>query len=99
MLYNNGVYGESLRIGEAMMDNYITLSVGETHHLRAGKDRITYAGMLSENIYSIAQRKTAGYRGFAWNLFFDRRQTEINIDGVRIFVEHVTPEEIRFRKG
>ena len=52
----------------------ITLSVGQTHHLKTGKDRIIYAGMVSENVYSIAQRKADGYRGYGWNLFFQRRR-------------------------
>jgi len=53
--------------------------------------------MPSDNVYSIVQKKTNGYQGFAWNLFFPRRKQEITIDGVNIFVEEVTPEEIRFR--
>jgi hypothetical protein len=81
------------------MDNYITLSVGEMHHLRTGKDRILYAGMPSENAYSIVQKKAEGYQGFAWNLYFNRRQTEISVDGVQLYVEQVSPEAIRFRKG
>ena len=81
------------------MENYISLAVGETYHLRQGKDRITYAGMPSENVYSIAQRKASGYQGFAWNLFFRRNMTDITIDGVKLLVENVTLEEIRFRKG
>jgi len=40
----------------------VTLPVGQTHHLKFGKDRITYAGMVSEDVYSIAQRKDSGYR-------------------------------------
>ena len=39
------------------MDNSIVLSVGDTYHLRSGKDRIVYAGMPSEKVYSIVQRK------------------------------------------
>ena len=41
----------------------ITLAVGQTYHLRRGKDHITYAGMVSENVFSIAQQKMDGYRG------------------------------------
>jgi len=81
------------------MDNYISLFVGETHHLRQGKDRIIYAGMPSEGVYSIVQRKASGYQGFAWNLFYGRNQTDITVDGVRLIIENVSPEEIRFRKG
>ena len=79
------------------MDRSTVLAVGESYHLRMGKDRITYAGMPSEDVYSIVQRKTSGYQGFAWNLFYSRRKTDINIDGVDIIVESVSPEEIMFR--
>ena len=79
------------------MDKSVLLSVGETYHLRSGKDRIVYAGMPSEDVYSIVQRKASGYQGFAWNLFYPKRKSEIIIDGVNILVENVTPDEIRFR--
>ena len=79
------------------MSKPITLSVGEDFHLKRGKDHIVYAGMPSDNVYSIVQKKEKGYQGFAWNLFFPKRKQEITIDGVNIFVENVTPEEIRIR--
>jgi len=79
------------------MDNLITLSIGDDFHLKFGKDYIVYVGMPSENVYSIVQKKTNGYQGFAWNLFFPRRQQDIMIDHIKVFVESVTPEEIRFR--
>jgi len=77
----------------------IVLSVGESVHLRQGKDHIYYAGMPSENVYSIVQKKAAGNQGYAWNLFYSRKQQEITIDGVNIFVENVTPQEITLRIG
>ena len=83
------------------MDKLITLSVGDEHHLRSGKDHIVYAGMPSEKVYSIVQRKRkfAPYIGwgFAWNLFFLKEQSTIRIDGVNIMVENVTANEIRLR--
>jgi len=79
------------------MSKPITLSVGDDFHLRRGKDHIAYAGMPSDNVYSIVQKKASGYQGFAWNLFFPKKKQEITIDGVNIFIENVTPEEIRFR--
>ena len=80
------------------MDNSVTLSVGDTYHLRFGKDRIVYAGMPSERVYSIVQVKWEFfYRGYSWNLFFPKEQSKIRIDGVNILVENVTPEEIRLR--
>ena len=79
------------------MERSMVLAVGETVHLKMGKDRITYAGMTNEDVYSIVQRKASGYQGFAWNLYFPRRRSDINIDGVDIIVESVSPEEIMFR--
>ena len=78
----------------------ITLSVGQTHHLRRGKDRIIYAGMPSEEAYSIVQLKNAAMsNAMSWNLFFSNRQRNITIDEVSINVERVTPEEISLRVG
>ena len=78
------------------MSRTLVLSVGDTHHLQLGKDRIVYAGMPSDKVYSIVQMKWEFfYRGYAWNLFFPREQNKIRIDGVNIVVESVTPEEIR----
>ena len=79
------------------MQETVTLSVGQGFHLKRGKDRITYAGMVSEDVFSVAQRKANGYQGYAWNLFFQKRQQHITLDGVNIDVENVNPEEIRLR--
>jgi len=78
----------------------VVLAVGESVHLRRGKDHIFYAGMPSENVYSIAQKKRGSpYQGYAWNLYFPKKQQEITVDGVSIFVENVSPGEIRLRIG
>lgn len=83
------------------MDNSVILSVGDTYHLKMGKDRIVYAGMPSKDVFSIVQRKREwmpyGWAGYSWNLFFPREQSKIRIDGVDIQVENVTPDEIRLR--
>ena len=39
------------------MNGVVTLSVGDIHSLRFGKDRIIYAGMPTPDVYSIAQMK------------------------------------------
>ena len=85
------------------MDRLAVLSVGDAFHLKRGKDRIVYAGMPSEKVYSIVQRKRnfvpyAAW-GYAWNLFYPKEQSKITIDGVNILVENVTPYEIRLRVG
>jgi len=83
------------------MSEHVVLSVGQDFHLRRGKDHIIYAGMPSDSVYSIVQRKRQfvpyAAWGYAWNMFYPRIQQNITIDGVDISVENVTPEEIRFR--
>ncbi|MDD5082232.1 MAG: hypothetical protein PHU08_02540 [Dehalococcoidales bacterium] len=80
------------------MNNSVVLSVGDTYHLRLGKDRIVYAGMPNENVFSLAQMKWEFfYRGYAWNLYFPKGQSTIRIDGINILVDSVTPAEIRLR--
>ena len=80
------------------MNNSVVLSVGDAYHLRLGKDRIVYAGMTNENVFSIVQMKWEFvYRGYSWNLYFPKGQDKIRIDGVNIMVENVNPNEIRLR--
>jgi len=83
------------------MDNLVVLAVGDTYHLRSGKDNIIYAGMPSEKVFSIVQikRKFLPYAawGYGWNLYYTKGQGTISIDGVNIMVDSVTPEEIRLR--
>ena len=73
------------------------LAIGEELHLKFGKDRIVYAGMPTDEVYSIAQRKNSGYQGHAWNLFYPKNRRDIMIDGVKIYVESVTPDKIELR--
>ena len=80
------------------MDRFLVLSVGDMHKLALGKDRIIYARMPSEKVFSIIQvRWEFFYRGYSWNPFFATSRSEIRIEGVNILVEHVTPDEIRLR--
>ena len=80
------------------MDNSVVLSVGDTHRLKLGKDRIVYAGMPNENVFSFVQMKWEFmYRGYSWNLYFPKGQSTIRIDGINIQVENVTPSEIKLR--
>lgn len=80
--------------GLPVTEKTVLLSIGEQFHLKSGKDRIIYAGMPSENVYSIAQRKAYGYQGYSWNLYYPKNKRDITLDGVRVYVEKVTPDEI-----
>jgi hypothetical protein len=75
----------------------VVLAVGEEYHLRQGKDRIVYSGMPSEEVYSIVQKKASGYQGYAWSLFYSKRRRDITVDGVKFYVERVTPDEMEIR--
>ena len=75
----------------------IIIPVGGEFHLKLGKDRILYAGMPSEGVYSIVQRKSTGYQGYAWNLYYSKNRRDIVIDGIKLYVERVTPDEIEIR--
>jgi hypothetical protein len=80
------------------MNRSVTLSVGDSHHLGTGKDRIVYAGMPAAEVYSIVEMKWEFlYRGYAWNLFFPIGERRIRIDGINLAVESVGPTEITLR--
>jgi hypothetical protein len=80
------------------MNGSVTLNVGDIHHLGTGKDRIIYAGMPAEGVFSIVEMKWEFfYRGYAWNLFFPKDERRIRIDGVNLVVESVGPNEITLR--
>ena len=81
--------GKSIGMGKT-----VSLAIGEEFHLKRGKDRIVYAGMLSEEIYSIVQKNMSGNQGYAWNLFFPKRRRDIIIDGVELYIDNITPDEI-----
>jgi hypothetical protein len=72
------------------------LSVGENVSLGFARARICYAGMPNDQTYSIGLRKwDFVHMVYGWNLYFPKDQAEINIDGVDIRAEEVTPTEIR----
>jgi hypothetical protein len=79
------------------MGKSVVLPVGERYHLKRGKDHIIYAGMPSDSVYSVVQIKASGYQGYAWHLYYPKRQQDITVDGVDIHVIRVSPEEIELR--
>jgi len=74
-----------------------TLKVGESFHLKTGKDWIVYGGLVSDEVFSIVQLKARGYQGYAWNLYFPRRQQDITVDGVALQVLRAEAHEMEFR--
>jgi hypothetical protein len=80
------------------LGNVVKLDIGDSFQPRLGKDRILYAGMPSETVYSIVQlRWEFFYRGYAWNLFFPKEQTRIRVNGIEYEVQAVGPDTITLR--
>ena len=73
------------------------LNVGQSFHLKTGKDWIVYAGLVNDDVYSVVQLKARGYQGYAWNLYFPRRQQDIVVDRVPLQVLRADAREIEFR--
>ena len=74
-----------------------TLRVGELFHLKRGKDWILYAGLVSDERFSIVELKSSGNRGFAWNLYYPRRAQDIVIDGIPLSVVRAEAGTLEFR--
>ena len=74
-----------------------SLPVGGSFHLRTGKDWIYYAGLVSEDVFSMVQLKQKGYQGYGWNLYFPVKSQDLIIDGVGIHVIRATATDIEFR--
>ncbi len=79
------------------MSEVVELYVGEDHRV-AGllQGHITYAGMLSEQVYSIVHKREVKPE-YAYNLFYPVNSREISLAGVKVHVEAVDADRIRFR--
>ena len=79
-----------------------SLAIGEKFKVKGGFARtleIVYAGMPSDDRYSLVIVSTYGNNQAGYNLYFPLSRTDLKIDGKRLYVERVSPEEIRLRKG
>jgi hypothetical protein len=78
-----------------------TLKPSQTVKVRPGVFRsqvsVVYAGMLSENVFSIAVIWSYGHNSMAYNLFFPRNQREIEIPKGKLEITYVSEHELRFR--
>jgi hypothetical protein len=79
------------------MRELIKLTVGEDYHLNHSKGHIVYGGMPNGESYSIVVKQADDKGSYAWNLFYPHSHKDITIDGVELFVDYVTPEEIGLR--
>ena len=82
------------------MEETRTLDVGQETTLRRGfftTHRMVYAGMPSDEVYSLAVMWTAGHTGVAYNVFVRTGQTQVELAKGRLTVFAVSPQQIRFR--
>ena len=79
-----------------------SLAVGEKLKAKGGFAKsmeIVYAGMPTDDRYSLVVVTTYGNNQAGYNLYFPVSRSDFEIDGRRFYVERVSPEEIRLRKG
>jgi len=78
------------------------LKIGDSALIKRGfltKVSLVYAGMPNDKVYSLAVSCSAGHNSWAYNLYIPMDQQRIEISGVKLTIENVSPNEIRFRTG
>ncbi|MBN2130461.1 MAG: hypothetical protein JW741_13245 [Sedimentisphaerales bacterium] len=56
---------------------------------------LVYAGMPSENVFSLVVTTTAGHMGMGYNLYFPASQRQLEIAGVSVSVQSVSPTSVQ----
>jgi len=77
-----------------------SLLVGESAKVKTiffGNISVVYAGMISEQVYSVVVQWTSGNNSSAYNLYLSRSQKEVRIPKGRLMISTVTPERLNFR--
>jgi hypothetical protein len=94
---NKSDSSSDLQIRGGSMSDSIVLCVGEDYRVPGLlQGYITYAGMPSECAYSFVHKREIGAT-YAYNLFYPINKQQITLARVKILVEDVTSDEIRFR--
>jgi hypothetical protein len=78
------------------------LKIGESVLLKRGfmtKVTLIYAGTPNDKVYSLVVSRSAGHNSLAYNLYIPIDQRQVEISDVKLTIEHVSPNEIRFRTG
>ena len=77
-----------------------SLKIGEFALIKRGlmtKVSLIYAGIPNDRVYSLVVTRSAGHNSMAYNLYIPIDQRQIDISDVRLTIESVSPNEIRFR--
>ena len=79
-----------------------SLAVGEKIKIKGGlvkSTELVYAGMPADDRFSLAIIITYGNNQASYNLYLPISRSDIELAGQRYYIERVSPEEIRLRKG
>ena len=79
-----------------------SLKIGESALIKRGfitKVSLVYAGIPNDKVYSLVVSRSAGHNSMAYNLYVPIDQRQIEISDVKLTIESVSPNEIRFRTG
>ncbi len=77
-----------------------SLLVGESAKVKTiffGNITVAYAGMVSEQVYSVVVQWSSGNNSLAYNLYLGRNQREVHLPKGKIIVSGATPERMNFR--
>jgi hypothetical protein len=79
------------------------LKLGEAANIQSGvfqaNIKVIFAGMVSDSVYSIVVRWSAGNNSLAYNLYFTDRQREIILPKGKITVINVGRDQLIFKHG
>jgi hypothetical protein len=74
------------------------LKIGDSIRIKRGlmtAISLVYAGMPNENVFSLVVTTTAGHVGMGYNVYFPASQRQIEIGGVSVSVDSVSPTSIQ----
>jgi len=83
------------------MEEAVTISVGEKKTLKLGFMKsmcLVYCGMPNENTFSLSYMETAGYQGYALNIYYPKSMSKIKIKNIEFNVMSVTPDKITIQQ-
>ena len=76
------------------------LKIGDSALIKRGfitKVSLIYAGIPNDKVYSLVVNRSAGHNSLAYNLYIPIDQRQIEISDVKLTIESISPNEIRFR--
>jgi hypothetical protein len=77
-----------------------SLVVGQASKVKTiffGNIMVVYAGMVSEQVYSVVVKWTSGNNSLAYNLYLGRDQKEVHLPKGKLMVSSANRERINFR--